>query len=100
MRDRTQRLLILFALAAAQFACAWPAVRSVSAAFEPQRRRARQTRKRTPARAPARAVDYTKFSHATAQHRKACDSCHKNPTDNWKDVRAADAAFPDITDRQ
>jgi hypothetical protein len=43
-------------------------------------------------------VDYTNFSHATAQHRKACDSCHKSPTENWPQARAADAAFPDITD--
>ena len=83
MKNRTQTLAVLLALAAALFACALPAARSASAAFEPQKRRARQTRRRTPSNAQARAgVYYTKFSHATEQHRKACDSCHKNPTDN------------------
>jgi len=28
----------------------------------------------------------------------ACDSCHKFPTDNWKDVRKDDAAFPDVAE--
>ncbi|HKG15140.1 MAG TPA: hypothetical protein VKB12_17585 [Pyrinomonadaceae bacterium] len=100
MRQRTQTLAGLLALtAAALFACAWPAARPASAAFEPQQRRARQTRRRAPSRAQARPrVDYTKFLHATSQHRKACDSCHKSPSENWTRVRAAESAFPDITD--
>ncbi|HEV7891852.1 MAG TPA: hypothetical protein VGP08_14510 [Pyrinomonadaceae bacterium] len=100
MRQRTQTLVGLLALAAAAlFACAWAATRPASAAEPQQQRRARQTRRRAPSRAQARPrIDYTKFSHATAQHRKACDSCHKNPSDNWTQVRAADSAFPDITD--
>src|SRR5215212_4800145 len=100
MRQRTQTLAVLLALtAAALFACALTASRSASAAFEPQQRRARQTRRRAPSRAQTRPrIDYTKFSHATAQHRKACDSCHTNPSENWAQVRASDAAFPDITD--
>jgi len=28
----------------------------------------------------------------------ACDSCHKFPTKNWKEVRKADAAFPDVVE--
>src|ERR1700754_3100049 len=100
MRQRTQTLLTLLAFtAAAVFACAWTAARPASAAFEPQQRRTRQTRKRAPSRAQTRPrVDYTKFSHATAQHRKACDSCHENPSENWSRVRASASAFPDITD--
>ena len=99
MRQRTKTLAGLLALAAAMFACAWTATRSASAAFEPQQRRPRQTRRRAPSRAQARPrVDYTKFLHATAQHRKACDSCHNNPSENWAQVRAGEAAFPDITD--
>lgn len=98
MRQRTQTLSVLLALTvAAVFACAWMSTRTASAAFEPQQRRARQTRRRAPAQTKPR-IDYTKFLHATAQHQKACDSCHKNPSENWTQVRTADAAFPDITD--
>lgn len=78
------------------FACAGLASRTASASFEPQRR-TRQTRRRTPTQPQSR-TDYTKFSHVTAEHRKACDSCHKNPSENWAEARVADAAFPDITD--
>src|SRR6185369_14484560 len=28
----------------------------------------------------------------------ACESCHKFPTTNWKDVRQGDAAFPDVAE--
>lgn len=98
MRKRTQTLAGLLALAAAAvFACAWLATSSASAA-EPRQRRSRQTRRHAPARAQRPRIDYTKFSHATAQHQKACDSCHKNPSENWAQVRAAESAFPDITD--
>jgi hypothetical protein len=31
-------------------------------------------------------------------HKLACDSCHKVPSKNWKEVRVGDAAFPDVTD--
>jgi hypothetical protein len=37
------------------------------------------------------------FSHATAAHGRACDSCHKFPSDNWKQARAGGEPFPDIT---
>src|SRR4051794_753569 len=97
MKHRTQTLAILVALAAALFACVESASRTASAAFEPQRRTS-PTRRRAPARAQRPRVDYTRFLHATAQHRKACDSCHRNPTENWPQARPTDAAFPDITD--
>jgi hypothetical protein len=32
------------------------------------------------------------------QEKLACDSCHKFPTKNWKEVRKADAAFPDVAE--
>jgi hypothetical protein len=56
-------------------------------------RRARP-RRPSPRAAPRRAPD---FSHQRAQHRQACDSCHKFPSANWNEVREGDAAFPDIT---
>ena len=64
---------------------------------------AAQTRRRAPARQrqpPKPRIDYTKFSHRThVQDQKlACDSCHKFPSKNWKEVRKGDEAFPDVTD--
>ena len=64
---------------------------------------AAQTRRRTPSRQrqPAKPrIDYSKFSHRThVQDQKlACDSCHKFPSKNWKEVRKGDEAFPDVTD--
>jgi Cytochrome c7 and related cytochrome c len=45
-------------------------------------------------------VDYAKFSHQThvVAQNLACNSCHKLPSKNWKEVRKADAAFPDVSD--
>lgn len=44
--------------------------------------------------------DYSQFLHRTHlnNEKTACDSCHKFPTDNWKTVRAGDAAFPDVAE--
>ncbi|HEX6649600.1 MAG TPA: cytochrome c3 family protein, partial [Pyrinomonadaceae bacterium] len=43
---------------------------------------------------------YSDFSHTTHVNKQklACDSCHKFPTANWKEVRKGDAAFPDVTE--
>lgn len=45
-------------------------------------------------------VDYAKFSHQThvVAQKLACNSCHKVPSKNWKEVRQGDAAFPDVSD--
>src|SRR5947207_8594785 len=45
-------------------------------------------------------IDYTKFSHTThvVAQKLACNSCHKIPSKNWKEVRKGDAAFQDVTD--
>src|SRR6476659_4776424 len=45
-------------------------------------------------------VDYSRFSHRThvEQEKLACDSCHKVPSKNWKEVRVGEAAFPDVSD--
>lgn len=95
MKRRTLTLALLLTAFLAGSVC----VRvSPSEAAEPQRRRG-TTRRRAPARAQRPRVDYGKFTHATAAHRKdSCDSCHKSPSENWAQVRERDAAFPDITD--
>jgi len=61
-----------------------------------QRNRAKRAPESKNVKPAARA--YSKFSHNTAQHKLACDSCHKFPTANWNKVRTGDSAFPDITD--
>jgi Cytochrome c7 and related cytochrome c len=45
-------------------------------------------------------IDYSQFSHIThvTTQKLACDSCHKFPTRNWKEVRTAEAAFPDVAE--
>jgi hypothetical protein len=45
-------------------------------------------------------IDYAKFSHQThvVAQKLACDSCHKLPSKNWKEVRKGDAAFPEVSD--
>ena len=63
---------------------------ALTIAASPQRRKPR-----TAAKPP---VDYSRFSHRTAQHRAACSSCHTFPSKNWKQVRKGDDAFPDVTE--
>ena len=66
---------------------------------EPQRsQRSRPQKKVATPKTPR--IDYTKFSHQThaVTQKLACNSCHKVPAKNWKEVRTGDAAFPDVTD--
>src|SRR5207247_9147352 len=50
--------------------------------------------------APKPLINYSSFSHRThvEKQKLACDSCHKFPTKNWKEVRKGDAAFQDVAD--
>jgi hypothetical protein len=45
-------------------------------------------------------VDYARFSHNihVSQEKLSCESCHKFPSKNWKEVRKGDEAFPDVTE--
>ena len=74
-------------------------ITQVGASPLPQRRpqRSRSQKTKVP---PKPKVDYSKFSHRTHVERQklACDSCHKFPSKNWKEVRKGDDAFPDVTD--
>ena len=54
----------------------------------------RGTRRAAPPAARKPSIDYSKFSHATKEHKEACNTCHKVPTENWKKVRE----FPDVAD--
>ena len=69
---------------------------NASALFEPQRSTRRVPQRQ---RAPQRPkINYAQFSHTTHvdKQKLACDSCHKFPTKNWKELRKGDAAFPDV----
>jgi len=70
---------------------------ATAGAVNPPQRRAQTSRGRATA-PPSPRADYANFDHASAQHRKACDSCHKFPSPNWKEVRKGDSAFPDIAE--
>jgi hypothetical protein len=99
--------LLLF-LVVASLGFIYPKLASTAAlsSLEPLQSRGSQTRRpqrrggrtapRSNTRTPRR--DYSNFSHKTQAHQKSCDSCHKFPSDNWKEVRKGDAAFADITE--
>jgi hypothetical protein len=44
--------------------------------------------------------DFSQFSHQmhSVAQKLICDSCHKFPSKNWKEVRKADESFPDVTE--
>src|SRR2546429_3750976 len=63
-------------------------------------RRSQKSRSQKRAVPPKAKLDYTKFSHQThvVTQKLVCNSCHKVPSKNWKEVRKGDAAFADVTD--
>jgi hypothetical protein len=91
MRYRTVKLAALAVIALLTAVC--PILTSTATESAPQRR----TQPR-PNRGPKPQATYREFSHTVAQHRQACDTCHKFPTANWKQVRKGDEAFPDVTE--
>src|SRR5438552_13787520 len=87
----------IFALVVA-FALSPCLIRATEAA-ESQRRpqKSRSQKRKVP---PKPKVDYAKFSHQThvVAQKLACNSCHKVPSKNWKEMRKGDASFADVTD--
>ena len=69
------------------------------AAVEPQTRTPSRRRPAQRSQQKPR-TNYAEFSHTThvTNQKLACDSCHKFPTANWKEVRKGDAAFPDVAE--
>ncbi|MCM3873782.1 MAG: cytochrome c family protein [Pyrinomonadaceae bacterium] len=66
---------------------------------EPQRTsKTRRPVKRSKAQPPR--INYSQFSHVThvTTQKLTCDSCHKFPTPNWKEVRTGEAAFQDVAE--
>jgi hypothetical protein len=69
-------------------------------AIEPQRRAQTRPPAKKPVTPKKPKVDYSHFSHRThvTDQKLACNSCHKVPSKNWKEVRKGEAAFPDVSD--
>src|SRR5205807_9094769 len=88
----------IFALVVLAFVLTPHWVRATEAAEAHRRSQKSRSQKRTVPPKPK--VDYTKFSHQThvVAQKLACNSCHKVPSKNWKEVRKGDAAFADVTD--
>src|SRR5436309_5325627 len=90
--------LEIFALVVLAFVLTPHWVRATEAAEA--HRRSQKSRSQKRAVPPKPKVDYTKFSHQThvVTQKLACNSCHKVPSKNWKEVRKGDGAFADVTD--
>jgi hypothetical protein len=75
-----------------------PLLAAAGDARVPQRSPVRRPQKVTAPRDSR--VNYSQFSHLThvTTQKLACDSCHKFPTKNWKEVRPPDIAFPDVAE--
>lgn len=105
-RTRAVVLLLFIAVALLGFASPHLIATKASPAFEPlqqqnsQPKRPQRGRRRKPISAAQQQprINYSNFSHQSAAHQKPCDSCHKFPSANWKEVRKGDAAFPDVTE--
>ncbi|HWW73952.1 MAG TPA: hypothetical protein VNZ44_01070, partial [Pyrinomonadaceae bacterium] len=106
MRHRAAKLAIILAAVFAAYAAAHTAptatatvtpAHATTAAAEPARQRRTQTRRAPTRRAATVRNDYTRFQHSTQAHQRACDSCHKFPSPDWKEARKGDEAVPDVT---
>jgi len=97
MRRKTVTSAVFLALAAFTFLHGRLASSAAPVATTDKQRRAQSRQARAPQQNAHR--DYSKFSHSVPEHAKQkCDSCHKFPSANWKDVRKGKDAFPDVTE--
>jgi len=97
---RTNKFITLAVLIVAAIALSIiVAERGLTVQAAPQKRSQRR-RVQTPKTPPKPKIDYAKFSHQThvVAQKLACNSCHKVPSKNWKEMRKGDAAFADVTD--
>ena len=67
-------------------------------AQKPARSRTKRVSPATAQKKPQ--ADYSRFFHHThvVQTKLSCESCHKFPSKNWKDVHKGDEGFPDLTE--
>jgi len=76
------------------------AQQTVSELFAYQRSVGRPSQRSARKQRQTSRTDYSNFSHQThfTVQKMTCDSCHKLPSRNWKEVRQGDAAFADVSD--
>ena len=99
MNQRAAKLAITFAVALIAFAAARTGGAAARAEVRPApQRRAQVPRRATPRATRATRADYTRFRHSTHVRERSCDSCHKFPSANWKEVRKGEEAFEDVTE--
>ena len=98
MRRRIIAMLIIAPfMAAIFFYPRWSsnALESLELNAPQQSRRRAQRRVRAPVQRRTPSRDYSKFSHASPNHRRQeCSACHQTPTANWPKARG----FPDVAD--
>lgn len=103
-KQRTVRRVVLFLIGLTLFMSAYSVSTAVvycAAAGAQRPVKSRPPKKAVkPAAAKKPQVDYSRFSHPThiIQEKLSCESCHKFPSKNWKEVRKGDEAFPDVTE--
>ena len=94
------RLLIAgaFCLLVAILLVSFPGFSSTAALVSEAQTGSPQRRAQPRRSQPQPRINYSEFSHTThvEKQKLGCDSCHKFPTKNWKDLRKGDAAFPDV----
>ena len=97
---RTDRFIRLAILIVAAISLSIAVARVCPIAEAAPQKRGQQRRIRPPKTPPKPKIDYAKFSHQThvVAQKLACNSCHKVPSKNWKEMRKGDAAFADVTD--
>jgi len=97
-RVLNQRFSMLAVIVLAAIALSF--VGALSTAVAAPQKRSQQRRVQKPQTPPKPKIDYAKFSHQThvVAQKLACNSCHKVPSKNWKEMRKGDAAFADVTD--
>lgn len=65
-----------------------------------QQKRTRAPRRTTtaPASSTPAKPNYSRFNHNTKAHQQECNSCHKFPSANWKEIRTGKDGFADVTE--
>jgi hypothetical protein len=101
MRYRAAALSLFILLAWLAFA--YPRSNSSASSLtaeELQQRRSQTSPGRRGATTSSRSpqINRSSFNHSTKAHRQECNSCHKFPSANWKEIRTGKDAFADITE--
>jgi hypothetical protein len=98
MSNRRTKLIVLLSIGVA--ALLYPVLTSTAGSIASNAVRQRpQPKRATGTRVPPETGrEYSRFTHNNPAHQQKCDSCHKFPSSNWKQIRKGDEAFEDVTD--